>query len=100
MTALWPLTKFPSSIFRHSSPAAANARASRALGEACREAGFFYIVGHGIDQALQSARGNVSQAARQLGISPRTLRYKLAKLKVGNDMPAMALARRCRDETG
>jgi isopenicillin N synthase-like dioxygenase len=26
---------------------------ARALGEACREAGFFYVVGHGIDQGLQ-----------------------------------------------
>ena len=31
-----------------------------------------------IDQALQSARGNVSQAARQLGISRQTLYRKLA----------------------
>ena len=31
-----------------------------------------------IDQALQSARGNVSKAARQLGISRQTLYRKLA----------------------
>jgi transcriptional regulator of acetoin/glycerol metabolism len=31
-----------------------------------------------IDRALQSARGNVSQAARQLGISRQTLYRKLA----------------------
>jgi two-component system response regulator FlrC len=33
------------------------------------------------------------EAARQLGISPRTLRYKLAKLKGGNELSSMALAR-------
>ena len=33
---------------------------------------------HAIDQALQHARGNVSQAARQLGISRQTLYRKLA----------------------
>ena len=31
-----------------------------------------------IDQALQTARGNLSQAARQLGISRQTLYRKLA----------------------
>ena len=31
-----------------------------------------------IDQALQAARGNMSQAARQLGISRQTLYRKLA----------------------
>jgi transcriptional regulator of acetoin/glycerol metabolism len=30
-----------------------------------------------IDQALQAARGNMSQAARQLGISRQTLYRKL-----------------------
>ena len=24
------------------------------LGEACRESGFFYVVGHGVDEALQT----------------------------------------------
>jgi DNA-binding NtrC family response regulator len=42
--------------------------------------------------AIQNTESRI-EAARQLGISPRTLRYKLAKLKVGNDMPSMALAR-------
>ena len=38
-----------------------------------------------IDQALQSARGNVSQAARQLGISRQTLYRKLAaRMHQGN----------------
>jgi two-component system response regulator FlrC len=42
--------------------------------------------------AIQNTESRI-EAARQLGISPRTLRYKLAKLKVGNDMPSTALAR-------
>ena len=42
--------------------------------------------------AIQNTESRI-EAARQLGISPRTLRYKLAKLKGGNDMSSMALAR-------
>jgi two-component system response regulator FlrC len=42
--------------------------------------------------AIQNTESRI-EAARQLGISPRTLRYKLAKLKGGSDMPSMALAR-------
>ena len=42
--------------------------------------------------AIQNTESRI-EAARQLGISPRTLRYKLAKLKVGSDMPTMAMAR-------
>ncbi len=34
-----------------------------------------------IHQALRARNGNRQQAAEQLGISPRTLRYKLAKLR-------------------
>jgi len=34
-------------------------------------------------QALERARGNKSQAARMLGISRDTLRYRLAKLGPG-----------------
>jgi len=41
--------------------------------------------------AIQNTESRI-EAARQLGISPRTLRYKLAKLK-GNELPSMALAR-------
>jgi two-component system response regulator FlrC len=42
--------------------------------------------------AIQSTESRI-EAARQLGISPRTLRYKLAKLKGGQDAPLMSLAR-------
>ena len=42
--------------------------------------------------AIQSTESRI-EAARQLGISPRTLRYKLAKLKGGQDAPSMAMAR-------
>jgi two-component system response regulator FlrC len=41
--------------------------------------------------AIQNTESRI-EAARQLGISPRTLRYKLAKLK-GSDLPSMAMAR-------
>jgi two-component system response regulator FlrC len=42
--------------------------------------------------AIQNTESRI-EAARQLGISPRTLRYKLAKLKGGNELSSMALAR-------
>ena len=42
--------------------------------------------------AIQNTESRI-EAARQLGISPRTLRYKLAKLKGGSELPSMALAR-------
>jgi len=42
--------------------------------------------------AIQGTESRI-EAARQLGISPRTLRYKLAKLKGGQESPSMALAR-------
>src|SRR5262245_38152283 len=31
------------------------------LGEACRESGFFYVVGHGVDEALQLRLGELSR---------------------------------------
>jgi len=42
--------------------------------------------------AIQNTESRI-EAARQLGISPRTLRYKLAKLKGGSESLAMNLAR-------
>ena len=30
------------------------------LGEACRESGFFYVVGHGVDEGLQRQRRNLA----------------------------------------
>ena len=42
--------------------------------------------------AIQGTESRI-EAARQLGISPRTLRYKLAKLKGGTEVSSMALAR-------
>ena len=39
--------------------------------------------------ALRSGQGNRREAAERLGISPRTLRYKLARLReAGIDVPA------------
>ena len=34
---------------------------SRSIGEACRNAGFFYVVGHGVDQGLQERLAQLSQ---------------------------------------
>jgi isopenicillin N synthase-like dioxygenase len=34
---------------------------ARRLGEACRESGFFYVVGHGVDAALQDRLRMLSQ---------------------------------------
>ena len=36
-------------------------RAAEALGQACRESGFFYVVGHGVDEALQSRLATLSR---------------------------------------
>ncbi|SEA25372.1 helix-turn-helix domain-containing protein [Acidovorax soli] len=44
-----------------------------------------------IDQALQAARGNLSQATRQLGISRQTLYRKLASRTHGSALNAIAL---------
>ncbi|MEH6560312.1 MAG: helix-turn-helix domain-containing protein, partial [Marinobacter sp.] len=42
-----------------------------------------------IIQALKSERGRRNKAAEQLGISPRTLRYKLAQMReAGIDLDA------------
>lgn len=38
---------------------------------------------HSIEAALKHAGGNQSQAARLLGMTPRQLRYRLKKLKIG-----------------
>ena len=39
--------------------------------------------------ALRTGQGNRREAAERLGISPRTLRYKLARLReAGIDVPA------------
>ncbi|MDP3231083.1 MAG: sigma-54-dependent Fis family transcriptional regulator [Acidovorax sp.] len=57
-------------------PAAAPAPAAR--GAALAPQSLQELSHHAIDQALQHARGNVSQAARQLGISRQTLYRKLA----------------------
>ena len=32
------------------------------IGEACRESGFFYVVGHGVDGALQDRLRDLSRA--------------------------------------
>src|ERR1700722_18199323 len=34
---------------------------SRRLGQACRESGFFYVVGHGVDEALQARLRELSR---------------------------------------
>ena len=36
-------------------------RVARSIGEACRDAGFFYIVGHGVDRGLQERLAQLSQ---------------------------------------
>ena len=59
-----------------SAPAAAPAPAAR--GAVLPPQSLQELSHHAIDQALQHARGNVSQAARQLGISRQTLYRKLA----------------------
>ncbi|HVW69866.1 MAG TPA: sigma-54 dependent transcriptional regulator [Steroidobacteraceae bacterium] len=60
--------------------AAANGSLASSLGQAERDL---------ILDALRSGQGNRREAAERLGISPRTLRYKLARLReAGIDVPA------------
>jgi two-component system, NtrC family, response regulator AtoC len=70
------------SFFAPSGPASAPAAgASRRLDEVEREL---------LVQALEKTAGNVTQAARLLGVSRDTLRYRIQKHGLGRDEPAAA----------
>jgi two-component system, response regulator FlrC len=63
-----------------SADSAATGSLANSLGQAERDL---------ILDALRSGQGNRREAAERLGISPRTLRYKLARLReAGIDVPA------------
>ncbi|MDH4133918.1 MAG: sigma-54 dependent transcriptional regulator [Gammaproteobacteria bacterium] len=66
------------------SPAAANASDDNALGENLKSRERRLII-----DALREGQGSRKSAAERLGISPRTLRYKLARMReAGIDVPA------------
>src|SRR5215467_15919207 len=50
------------------------------LGEACREFGFFYIVGHGVDQALQR---RLEELSRQFFAEPLETKLEIGMAKGG-----------------
>ncbi|MBK1885510.1 sigma-54-dependent transcriptional regulator [Marinobacter sp. DY40_1A1] len=74
---------FPSRVHETDDPAPAMVEAGT-LGDDLRQQEFRIII-----QTLKSERGRRNRAAEQLGISPRTLRYKLAQMRdAGIDLDA------------
>lgn len=78
----------PAPVGLPASPAATAADAAGALGEDLRRHEFQMII-----DTLRSERGRRKEAAERLGISPRTLRYKLAQMRdAGMDVEAYLYA--------
>ncbi|BCG25737.1 sigma-54-dependent Fis family transcriptional regulator [Pseudomonas tohonis] len=78
----------PAPVGLPASPAASAADAAGALGEDLRRHEFQMII-----DILRSERGRRKEAAERLGISPRTLRYKLAQMRdAGMDVEAYLYA--------
>ncbi|MNP01930.1 Nitrogen fixation protein VnfA [compost metagenome] len=76
-------------VFAQPAPApSAPAEAAGALGEDLKRREFQMII-----DTLRSERGRRKEAAERLGISPRTLRYKLAQMRdAGMDVEAYLYA--------
>ncbi|MQT61399.1 sigma-54-dependent Fis family transcriptional regulator, partial [Pseudomonas sp. FSL R10-0399] len=69
-------------------PAVAPVESSGALGDDLRRHEFEMII-----DTLRAERGRRKEAAERLGISPRTLRYKLAQMRdAGMDVEAYLFA--------
>ncbi|VXB91835.1 fused response regulator of ato opeon, in two-component system with AtoS: response regulator; sigma54 interaction protein [Pseudomonas sp. 8AS] len=82
-----PLSLVPPPVAAVESPAAP-VEAGGALGEDLRRREFQVII-----DTLRSERGRRKEAAERLGISPRTLRYKLAQMRdAGMDVEAYLFA--------
>ncbi|SDH39905.1 sigma-54-dependent response regulator transcription factor FleR [Pseudomonas panipatensis] len=80
-----PLSVVPSSV---EIPSPSSQEAAGALGEDLRRREFQMII-----DTLRSERGRRKEAAERLGISPRTLRYKLAQMRdAGMDVEAYLYA--------
>jgi two-component system response regulator FlrC len=80
-----PLTAAGSeSGFTEENPPTAGTVEAGSLGDDLRQQEFRIII-----QTLKNERGRRNKAAEQLGISPRTLRYKLAQMRdAGIDLDA------------
>ena len=79
-----PAPRAASSAATIASPAASDSPAAGSLANSLGQAERDLIL-----DALRSGQGNRREAAERLGISPRTLRYKLARLReAGIDVPA------------
>ncbi|MNH21411.1 acetoacetate metabolism regulatory protein AtoC [compost metagenome] len=73
---------------RSATPAQPAAEAASGLGDDMRRHEFQMII-----DTLRSERGRRKEAAERLGISPRTLRYKLAQMRdAGMDVEASLYA--------
>ncbi|MBC7184022.1 MAG: sigma-54-dependent Fis family transcriptional regulator, partial [Marinobacter sp.] len=79
----------PEPVEQSQAPFAGDAEGMGSLGDDLRQQEFRIII-----QTLRKERGRRNRAAEQLGISPRTLRYKLAQMRdAGIDLDAeMAMA--------
>jgi two-component system response regulator FlrC len=79
-----PASRAATSATTIASPAASDSPAAGSLANSLGQAERDLIL-----DALRSGQGNRREAAERLGISPRTLRYKLARLReAGIDVPA------------
>jgi two-component system, response regulator FlrC len=79
-----PAPRATASATTIASPAASDSSAAGSLANSLGQAERDLIL-----DALRSGQGNRREAAERLGISPRTLRYKLARLReAGIDVPA------------
>jgi isopenicillin N synthase-like dioxygenase len=67
-------------LVQPSAAAADRARVAAAIGAACREAGFFYVVGHGVSSELQARLERLSRAFFAL---PAATKLEVAMAKAG-----------------
>ena len=65
--------------------------AGAAIDSACREMGFFYLVGHGLDPALI---GELDSLAREFFVRPESEKAEIAMARAGRCLERMVPGRR------